>query len=427
MDWIPALIMLGLFAANVPVALSIAIAALSFFLMVQGAQPEIFIQRLVSVTQSFPLLAIPFFIFLGVVIHHGGMGRRIMNLADAFAGHMVGGLAQVNVLLATMMAGMSGSSTAEAAMQSKILVPEMTRRGYDKAFSVAVTACSALIATLIPPSIGFILYGVLAEVSIGRLFMAGIIPGLLMCVALMTVVKIVSGRRGYVPSRPRRATLGERGTAIREAVWALAIPVGIVGGLRFGVFTPTEAGAAAAVYATVIGLFVYRELTLRKLWQTIVETVLLTSVVMMVISAANAFGFYLAWQQIPTNAAAAVLGLSHDPIVFLLVINAFLLIAGMFMDGAMMLVLLTPLLIPIIHSYHIDPVHFGVIFMLNLEIGAVTPPVGVVMYTAISIVDVPLERYTREALPLFAALVAVLLLITFVPALSLTLPNLFFH
>ena len=427
MDWIPALVMLGLFAANVPVALSIAIATLSFFMMVQGAQTEIFIQRLVSVTQSFPLLAIPFFIFLGVVIHHGGMGRRIMNLADAFAGHMVGGLAQVNVLLATLMAGMSGSSVAEAAMQSKIMVPEMTRRGYDKAFAVAVTACSALIATMIPPSIGFILYGVLANVSIGRLFMAGIIPGILMCAALMTVVKIVSGRRCYVPPRARRATITERVAAIREASWALAIPLGIVGGMRFGVFTPTEAGAAAAVYATAIGMFVYRELTLRKLWQTIVETVLLTGVVMMVISAANAFGFYLAWQQIPSSAASAVLGIIHDPLFFLIVINVFLLITGMFMDGAMTLVLLTPLLVPIIRSYHIDPVHFGVVFMLNLEIGAVTPPVGVVMLTAISIVGVPLERYTREALPLFAALIAVLLLITFVPALSLTLPNLFFH
>jgi tripartite ATP-independent transporter DctM subunit len=205
MNWIPAAVMFGLFAANIPVAFAIAIAALSFFLMVQGTQTEALIQRLVSVTQSFPLLAIPFFIFLGVVIHHGGMGRRIMNLADAFAGHMIGGLAQVNVLLATLMAGMSGSSTAEAAMQCKILVPEMSRRGYDKAFSVAVTACSALIATMIPPSIGLILYGVLADVSIGRLFVAGIIPGLLMCAALMVVVKLVSGRRGYLPSRPRPA------------------------------------------------------------------------------------------------------------------------------------------------------------------------------------------------------------------------------
>jgi tripartite ATP-independent transporter DctM subunit len=426
LDWIPGLVLLGLFAANVPVAIAIAIAALSFFMMIQGTSTEIFIQRLVSVTQSFPLLAIPFFIFLGVVIHHGGMGRRIMNLADAFAGHMVGGLAQVNVLLATMMAGMSGSSTAEAAMQSKILVPEMTRRGYDKAFSVAVTASSALIATLIPPSIGLILYGVLANVSIGRLFVAGIVPGLLMCVALMLVVKIIAGRRGYLPSRPRRAPLHERGAALRGAAWALVIPVGIVGGLRFGVFTPTEAGAAAAVYAAAVCIFVYRELTLRKLWQAIVETVLLTGIVMMVISAANAFGFYLAWQEIPTGAASAALAIIHDPIVFLLVINLFLLIAGMFMDGAMILVLLTPLLIPIIHSYDIDPVHFGIVFMLNLEIGAVTPPVGVVMYTAISITDVPMEQYVREALPLFAALLAVLLLITFVPALTLTMPNLLF-
>ncbi len=418
--------MFGLFALNVPVAFAIAIAALCFFLVVHGSQPEIFVQRMVSITQSFPLLAIPFFIFLGVVIHHGGMGRRIINLADAFAGHMVGGLAQVNVLLATLMAGMSGSSTAEAAMQSKILVPEMERKGYDKAFSVAVTACSALIATMIPPSIGLILYGVLADVSIGKLFVAGVVPGLLMCAALMLVVKLISGRRGYLPSRIRRASARERATALKEAFWALLIPAGVVAGMRFGVFTPTEAGACAALYATAIGLFVYRELRWRQLRDTIIQTVLLTSIVMMVISAANAFGFYLAWEQLPTRAAQGVLSLSTDPWVFLSLINLFLLVAGMFMDGAMMLVLLTPLLVPMIHAYHVDPVHFGVVFMLNLEIGAVTPPVGVVMYTALATAEVPIERYTREALPLFGALVAVLALITFVPQTTLLLPRLFF-
>ncbi|MFO1057198.1 MAG: TRAP transporter large permease [Dongiaceae bacterium] len=426
MSWIPAAVMFGLFAANVPVAFAIAIAALSFFMMVQGTQPEALIQRMVSVTQSFPLLAIPFFIFLGVVIHHGGIGRRIMNLADACAGHMVGGLAQVNVLLATLMAGMSGSSTAEAAMQSKMLVPEMTRRGYDKAFSVAVTACSALIATLIPPSIGLILYGVLADVSIGRLFVAGIVPGLLMCAAMMAVVKVVSTRRGYRPSRSQAASLAEKVAAVRSAFWALLIPVGIVGGLRFGVFTPTEAGAAAALYATLVAMLVYRELTWRGLGRALIETVLLTSVVMMIICAANALGFYLAWEQLPMRAAEAVLGVSSSPWLFLLLINVFLLVNGMFMDGAMTLVLLTPLLVPIIHAYHVDPVQFGIVFMLNLEIGAVTPPVGVVMYTAISINNVPMERFTREALPLFAALIAVLLLLTFVPAISLTLPRMLF-
>jgi tripartite ATP-independent transporter DctM subunit len=280
---------------------------------------------------------------------------------------------------------------------------------------------------MIPPSIGLILYGVLANVSIGRLFVAGIVPGILMCALLMLVVRHISVRRRYVPSRTRRASLPERARAIRDAGFALLIPIGIVGGLRFGVFTPTEAGAVAAVYATIIGAFVYRELSWRGFVQTIVETALLTGVVMMVISAANAFGFYLAWQQVPTTLAEAVLALTRDPTVFLLVLNAFLLVCGMFMDGAMMLVLLTPLLMPLVQSYGIDPVHFGIMFMLNLEIGAVTPPVGVVMYTAVSVTGVSVEAFTKQALPLFAALVAALLLVTFVPALSLALPNLFFH
>jgi tripartite ATP-independent transporter DctM subunit len=425
-DWIPALVMFALFAANVPVAFAIAIAALSFFMMTQGTQTEFFIQRLVSITYSFPLLAIPFFIFLGVVINHSGMGRRIMNLADVLTGHMVGGLAQVNVVLSLLMAGMTGSSVAEAAMESRILVPEMTQRGYDKAFSAAITACSALIATMIPPSIGLILYGILADVSIGRLFVAGIVPGILLCVALMLVVKLVSRRRGYIPSRAQKASLKEVALASRDAFWALVIPFGIVGGMRIGIFTPTEVGAAAAVYATLVGMFVYRELNWRKLVETVLETVLLTSVVMMIISAANSLGFYLAWQEIPMRAAQSVLAVSNDPHVFLIMFNVFVLVLGMFMDGAMILVLLTPLLVPIIHFYGIDPVHFGVLFMLNLEIGAVTPPVGIVMYTTISIVDVPMEHYAREALPMFAALILVLFAITFVPAVSLTLPGLLF-
>jgi tripartite ATP-independent transporter DctM subunit len=211
-----------------------------------------------------------------------------------------------------------------------------------------------------------------------------------------------------------------------DAFWALLIPFGIVAGMRIGVFTPTEVGAAAAVYAAFVGVFIYRELDWGKLVETVLETVLLTSVVMMIISAANSLGFYLAWQEIPMRAAEWVLAITKDPQVFLLMFNLFVLVLGMFMDGAMILVLLTPLLVPIIHSYGIDPVHFGILFMLNLEIGAVTPPVGIVMYTTISIVDVPMEDYTREALPMFATLIAVLFAVTFIPALSLTLPNLLF-
>ena len=425
-EWLPVIIMLVLLVVDMPVAFAIAIAALTFFLMVPGTQPEAFIQRLVSITYSFPLLAIPFFIFTGVTINHAGMGRRIMNLADVLAGRMIGGLAQVNVLLATLMSGMSGSSTAEAAMLSRVLVPEMVAKGYHKPFAVAVTACSALIATMIPPSIGLILYGVLANVSIGRLFVGGVVPGVLMCIALMCVVRLVSGRRGYRPSRVAAASLAELWTAFRDAVWALVIPLGIVLGLRFGVFTPTEAGASSAAYATFVGFFVYRELDLELLSRIILETVLLTAVVMMIISAANALGFYFAWQQIPMRAAEMVLGLSQNTVVFLILLNLFLLAAGMLMDGAMILVLLTPLLVPIVHAYGIDPVHFGIMFMLNVEIGAVTPPVGIVMYTATSITGVSITDYTREALPLYGALLIVLLLVTFVPAISLWLPGLVF-
>jgi len=236
---IPALIMLGLLAANARVAFAIAIAALSFFLTARGVPIEVYIQRMVSVTHSFPLLAVPFFILAGVLMNHAGITKRLMRLSDTLVGHMTGGLAQVNVLLSTLMGGMSGSANADAAVQSKIMVPEMTKRGYAPAFSAAITASSSVIAPIIPPGIGLVLFGFLADVSIGRLFLAGIVPGLLMCLSLMVVVHFVSKRRDYKPVRDVPATWSERGSAIGESLWALGLPVVIVGGIRYGVFTPT--------------------------------------------------------------------------------------------------------------------------------------------------------------------------------------------
>lgn len=426
MEWLPVAVMLVLIVVNVPVAFAVAIGALSFFMSVQGTQPEALIQRMVSITHSFPMLAIPFFIFTGVAMSRGGMGRRIIRLADVLAGHMIGGLAQINVLVSTLMAGMTGSSVAEAAMVSRVLVPEMAQKGYSKAFAVAVTASSALVATLIPPSIGLILYGVLANVSIGRLFLAGVVPGILVSLALMAVIGVIARRRGYAPTRAERPSWRELAAAFGNAFWALLIPFGVVAGIRFGVFTPTEAGVVAASYATLVGLMIYRELAWRDVWAIALETVLLTSVVMLIISAANALGFYLAWNEIPMRLADAVLAATQNPYVFLVMVNVFLLIAGLFMDGAMLLVLLTPLMIPLVEALGIDPVHFGIVFILNIEIGAVTPPIGIVMYTATSIAGVSLEDYTREALPLFAALIGVLALVTYAPTLALWLPNLVF-
>jgi len=394
---IPALIMLGLLAANARVAFAIAIAALSFFLTARGVPIEVYIQRMVSVTHSFPLLAVPFFILAGVLMNHAGITKRLMRLSDTLVGHMTGGLAQVNVLLSTLMGGMSGSANADAAVQSKIMVPEMTKRGYAPAFSAAITASSSVIAPIIPPGIGLVLFGFLADVSIGRLFLAGIVPGLLMCLSLMVVVHFVSKRRDYKPVRDVPATWSERGSAIGESLWALGLPVVIVGGIRYGVFTPTEAGAIAVLYALVVGMGVYRELKITALPAIFAEAVLATAVIMLIICAAQSFGYYMSWERIPQRAGQILLGITENPVLLLLLINVFLVFVGMLLEGSAALILLTPLLAPIAARVGIDPVHFGVVMV---------------------------DEFVKESLPMLLALFVVLLLVSLVPAISLTLPAL---
>ena len=423
---VPFLVLALLIVLNAPVGLGLAIAALSFFLGADGLPTQTFVQRMVSATESFPLLAIPFFILAGIVMNRAGITGRIMHLADTLVGHMIGGLARVNVLLSTMMGGMSGSANADAAVQSTILVPEMTERGYDKAFSTAVTAFSAIITAIIPPSIGLILYGFLADVSIGRLFVAGLLPGALICALLLVTVGRISRAEGYPPSRERPARWSERARALADAMWGLMIPIGILGGIRFGWYTPTEAGAIAVCYALFVGLVVYREIRLAQIPSMFCQAAVATAVIMLIICAAQAFGFFLSWERLPTRLSDAILALSSNPLVILLLINVLLIVVGMVLEGGAALIILTPLFVPITSGLGIDPVHFGVVMVLNLTIAGVTPPVGTLMYTACSITGVSIGAFTRRAVPLFIAAVFALALVTFVPAISLWLPGLVF-
>jgi tripartite ATP-independent transporter DctM subunit len=424
MQYLPIFLMFLLFAANIPVAFGMAVAALSFFLFAADLPIAIFVQRLVSVTESFPLLAVPFFIMAGAIMNYAGITRRLMALADALVGHMVGGLAQANIVLATLMGGLSASANADAAMQAKMLGPEMVKRGYSPAFVAAVTASAAVITPIIPPGIGLIIYGFIADVSIGRLFIGGIIPGLLMCIALMTVTWMVSKRRGYKALRPHFVTFAELGTAFREALWALTIPIFIIVGIRGGVFTPTEAGAMTVLYATLVGFLAHKELKLADLPAIILETVLATSTVMLIICAATAFGFYMSWERIPPQVATSLVQATQNPYVLLLLINLMLIVVGMLVEGTAALIILTPILVPVVVKLGIDPVHFGLVMVVNLTIGGVTPPVGTLMYTTCTILRVPMDRFAVEALPLIGALFFVLFLITYVPWLVLVLPNL---
>ncbi len=424
MEYLFILLMFLLFALNVPIAFGIAIAALGYFMAASDLPTEAFVQRIVSITGSFPLLAVPFFILVGTIMNYAGITRRLFVLADALVGHMVGGLAQVNVLLSTLMGGLSASANADAAMQAKMLAPEMIRRGFSPGFTAAVTACSAVITPIIPPGIGLIIYGYLADVSVGRLFLGGIVPGLLLCAAQMGTVHVISQRRGYVAARGRPATLRELAHAFLEALGALSIALFIIVGIRFGIFTPTEAGAMVVVYAVLLGLFVHRELKLAHFPAIILETVLATGAVMLIIGAASAFGYYLTWERIPAALADLIVSLTDSPILLLLLLNLLLLGIGMLIEGTAALILLTPILVPVIKDLGIDPVQFGVVMIVNLTIGGVTPPVGTLMFTTCSIMRIPLEVFTREALPFIAAMLLVLLAITLIPELVTFVPDL---
>jgi tripartite ATP-independent transporter DctM subunit len=423
MNLMPLTVLLVLFAINVPVAFAMAVAALAFFLQGEGPPMGIYVQRLVAATDSYPLLAVPFFILVGTIMNHAGITRRLLVLAEALVGHWRGGLAHANVALSTMMGGLSASANADAAMQAKMLGPEMVARGYKPAFVAAITACSAVVTPIIPPGIGLIIYGFLADVSIGRLFIGGIVPGLLVCAALMMATALVARHRGYQPVREQFVSRSELWQAFKSAGFALTIPLFILVGIRFGIFTPTEAGAMTVVYATLVGFFAHGELKLRDVPQILLETVLATSTVMLIICAAGAFGFYMAWERIPPQLASFLATLTTDPLFLLLLINVLLLAIGMLLEGTAALILLAPILVPVVVKLGIDPVHFGLVMVLNLTIGAVTPPVGTLMYVTTTILRTSLIAFARESWPFLIALLAVLAAITYVPELVLFLPQ----
>lgn len=426
LPFLPIIVMFGLFALRIPVAFALIIAAIVYFSFINTTMPiEIMVQTLVSSTESFPYLAIPFFTCAGVVFNYSGISERLMTLANLIIGHVRGGMAQVNVLLSAMMGGLSGSANADAAMQTKMLVPEMTRLGYDKGFSTVVTAASSCITPIIPPGIILILYALLADVSVARMFFAGYLPGLILCVALMVTVSIVSRRRGYRPSRDRRASAREIGRQVLDSSWALFLPFGLLLGLRFGIFTPTEAGAICVLYAVLVGAFVYKQLKWAHLPAILLESAEATAGVMFIICAAQAFGSYLTWEGIPLAVSAALTEHISSPWVMLLVINLVLLFIGFFFEGGAAMVLMAPLFVPVAKAMGIDLVHFGILMSINLTIAGFTPPIGTMMFITLSIARVRMEDYVREAWPFLLVLIAVLLLITFAPGIVLFLPNLF--
>lgn len=410
---------------KVPVFVSVLAGSATYFLLQPSLPSLIFAQRVTSGMQSTTLLAIPFFVAAGVFMNYTGVTHRVMNFCSVVTGRMAGGLAQVNVLLSTLMGGLSGSSLADAAMEAKMLVPEMERQGFSKEFSSVVTAFSALITPLIPPGIAMILYGSIANVSIGKLFVAGLGPGLLLCVSMMFLVSRISHRRGYVPMRTGKLPKGELWKAFKDAFWPLCLPVVIIGGIRIGIFTPTEAGSVAIIYALVLGL-VYREMNFRQFIEGICDTVVTTASIMLIVGAASSFAWVLTAERIPQILTGLIVSTISNKYLFLLIVNVFLLFVGMFIEGNAAMIVLVPLLAPIAAAYGINEIQFAMTVIFNFSVGAISPPMGTVMFVTCEVTKCKIKNFLKEAVPFFALVILCLMLLTYVPVFSTFWVNLFY-
>ncbi len=427
LSYLPSIMVFILYFSSIPIAYALLGSSLFYFAVIDTSSPvDLLLQKFVTSTQSFPLLAIPFFIMAGSIMNYAGISQKLMQFAEVLTGHMAGGLAQVNVLLSMLMGGVSGSANADAAMQSKMLVPEMEKRGYDKAFSTAITAASSAVTPVIPPGINLIIYALIASASVGRMFAAGYIPGLIMTICLMVTVAIISKKRGYKPSRENKAKPKEILKQGLDSIWALLFPFGIIMGLRIGIFTPSEAGAVAVFYCIIVGKFIYKKLGKEHIIPVLKETILATSSVVLIIVSASVFGYYLNWEQIPQHLTALLLNLTQSKYLMLIIINVLFLIMGMFLEGGAALIILAPLLVPVVTQLGVDPIHFGLICIVNIMIGGITPPFGSMMFTCCTITGCELQDFVREAIPFIFALLVSLILITYIPIITLILPNLLY-
>ncbi|MGO4285954.1 TRAP transporter large permease [Bosea sp. TAB14] len=421
-------ILFGVFALllliGVPVAFCLGIASVAT-VAYMGLPPVVVFQQMNSGMNAFAMMAIPFFIYAGDLMIRGGIAERLIQMAASLVGHLRGGLGQVNVVTCTLFGGISGSAVADASAVGGLMIPQMKKRGYDADYAVNVTANAAIIALLIPPSHNMIIYSLSAggNLSIADLFTAGVVPGLLLCAALMVAAWAVAVRRGYPREPfPGFATVG------RYVVLALPgiLLIGIIfGGVRSGVFTATESSCVAVVYAILVTIFVYRQLTWTAFVEATLGAVRTTAMVLLVIGTAGAFGWLMAFLEVPQATIAAMKAVSDNPITILLMVNLILLVLGTFMDMAPMIIICTPIFLPVVKAFGVDPVHFGVILILNAGIGLNTPPVGSVQFVACAIGRISIGESMRTIWPFYGASIAVLLLVTYVPGLSLWLPRLF--
>ncbi len=414
----------GLMLIRVPIAVALGMSSLGYILL-EGLPPVLLVHNVINGMNSFPLLAVPFFIMAGGLMNSAGITGRIFGFARSVVGWMNGGLAHVNIGASIIFAGMSGAAVADAGGLGAIEIKAMREAGYDDDFSVGVTAASSTIGPIIPPSLPLVIFGVMASVSIGELFVAGIIPGLLMAVSLMIMVWYMSKKRNY----PRDEAFSFRnvGRKFKTAILPLMTPVIIVGGIVSGAFTPTEAAVCAASYALVLGLFVYRTLNVKKLVAVSIETIETTASIMLIVGAATIFAWILTANQAAALFAETLLGLTDNKTLILLMIMLVVLLIGLFMETIAAISILVPVLLPVSAQIGVDPIHLGIIVILNLMIGLLTPPVGMVLFVLSKVSGVSFERCVRATMPFLVPLVVVLLLLTFIPQLTLFLPELLYR
>jgi tripartite ATP-independent transporter DctM subunit len=420
---ISAIVLLVLLFLKVPVFISILGGSVIYFIFNPNVNPILFAQQMITGTESISLLAIPFFVCAGTFMNYTGVTKRIMNFCSVMTGRLSGGLAQVNILLSTLMGGLSGSNLADAAMEAKMLVPEMEAKGFSKPFSTVVTAASSMITPLIPPGIAMIIYGVIANVSIGKLFVSGIGVGTFLCISMMVLVSQMSKRRGYKPLRTEKMSLADYKSVVPPAIAPLCLPIIIIGGIRLGIFTATEAGAVAILYAIFLGIF-YKDLTKEAAAKAFKETVSTTSAIMLIVAAATVFSWILTKERIPQQLTEWMVSNIHSKYLFLFLVNIFLLIVGMFIEGNASMIILVPLLAPIAASYGINEIQFAMMYIFNNAIGAFSPPMGTLMFVTCSITGCKTKDFIKEAAPFYILLFVDLMLFTYFPPFTTVLVNL---
>ncbi len=405
---------------GVPIAFSLGIASLMTVLGANTLPVDYLASVAFTSIDSFPIMAIPFFIAAGIFMGAGGLSHRLLALADEVVGGLSGGIALASIATCMFFAAISGSGPATVAAIGTLTIPAMTERGYDKMFAAAVVASAGAIGVMIPPSNPFVVYGVAGQASVGKLFLAGITPGILTGLVLMLVAYCIAKKNGW-RGAPRQRNLKTLGKAVWIAKGALLVPVIVLGGIYGGIMTPTEAAAVAALYGLLVGLFVYRELTWHSLWSCCLESARTSAIIIMLMAMATIFGNVMTLEQVPERIASAILSFTENKIAILLLINLLLLWVGTFMEALAAIVILTPILLPLVLKVGVDPIHFGVIMVVNLAIGFVTPPVGVNLFVASGITKVKIEQVSRAAVPFLIAMLVVLGFVTFVPEISLFL------